>query len=208
MYLANLLYDAGDMDGALRSFERTTPEDHWDDLGILRALELKRTVYRLADDDPELKPWEARLIDLAGEPDAVDELLAEVEQAVLEREHAEQQQAHGQLEQLGSLLNELQHTRPDDETAGALLDTLGAGAQMVDSTTHRIVLRDGQVFEGTWEAIVQALRDRHDAGRPLDEFMAREARRTYGATGQRVASHAPEAFIRGNADAGMWQLDR
>jgi tetratricopeptide (TPR) repeat protein len=34
VYLANLLYDGGDLDGALVEFEATTPADHWDELGI------------------------------------------------------------------------------------------------------------------------------------------------------------------------------
>jgi hypothetical protein len=38
--------------------------------------------------------------------------------------------------------------------------------------------------------------------------MAMEARRFYGATGMRVASHAPEAFLRGSADAGMLRIVR
>ena len=55
---------------------------------------------------------------------------------------------------------------------------------------------------------VEAVRDARDAGRPLDEYMAMEARRFYGATGLRVASHAPEAFLRGGADAGMLRIVR
>jgi hypothetical protein len=47
-------------------------------------------------------------------------------------------------------------------------------------------MRDGSVFEGTWDEIVHALRDARDAGRPLDEYMAAEARRFYGATGKQV----------------------
>jgi hypothetical protein len=47
-----------------------------------------------------------------------------------------------------------------------------------------------------------------DAGRPLDQYMATEARRHYGATGTRIAAHAPEAFIRGSADAGLLRIIR
>lgn len=208
VYLANLLYDAGDLDGSLREFERTTPEDHWDDLGILRLIELKKSVYRLADEDPEIKTWEARLVELGGEPDAIEELLAEVEQAVFEREHAEAQQAHGQLEQLGGLLNELVAQQPGGDSTADAFEAVGGDTLVSDRSMHGVELRDGTTLEGTWEAIVQKLRDARDAGRPLDEYMAREARRTYGATGQRIAFHAPEAFIRGSADAGMLRIIR
>jgi hypothetical protein len=97
------------------------------------------------------------------------------------------------------------------EQAGAPANTHDGSSTdvlMADSDTPRVIMRDGTVFEGSWEEIVQALRDARDAGRPLDEYMAIEARRFYGATGMRVASHAPEAFIRGSADAGMLRIVR
>ena len=221
VYLANLLYDAGDLDAALVEFEATSPEDHWDELGIWRLIELKKSVYKLKDHDGELKPWEARLVELASETDAIDELLAEVEQAVMEADEAARATEQGQLETLGSLLTGLvgqqqggEHSSDPESVAeqagapanthdGSLTDVL-----MADTDTHRVIMRDGNVFEGSWEEIVHALRDARDAGRPLDEYMAIEARRFYGATGMRVASHAPEAFIRGSADAGMLRIVR
>lgn len=51
VYLANLLYDAGDLEGSLREFELTTPDDHWDELGIWRLIELRKSLYRLSDSD-------------------------------------------------------------------------------------------------------------------------------------------------------------
>jgi hypothetical protein len=211
----------GDLDAALVEFEATSPEDHWDELGIWRLIELKKSVYKLKDHDGELKPWEARLVELASETDAIDELLAEVEQAVMEADEAARATEQGQLETLGSLLTGLvgqqqggEHSSDPESVAeqagapanthdGSLTDVL-----MADPDTHRVIMRDGNVFEGSWEEIVQALRDARDAGRPLDEFMAMEARRFYGATGMRVASHAPEAFLRGGADAGMLRIVR
>ena len=71
-----------------------------------------------------------------------------------------------------------------------------------------MIMRDGLTFEGTWDEIVQALRDARDAGRPIEEYMAREARRHYGATGTRIASHAPEAFLRESANAGLLRIVR
>ena len=56
IYLANLLYDRGETEAALHHLERTEPEDHYDELGIWRHIELKKTLYRLPDDDPELRP--------------------------------------------------------------------------------------------------------------------------------------------------------
>ena len=56
IYLANLLYDRGETEAALHHLERTQPDDHFDELGIWRHIELKKTVYRLPDEDPELAP--------------------------------------------------------------------------------------------------------------------------------------------------------
>jgi tetratricopeptide (TPR) repeat protein len=204
VYLANMLYDAGDLDAALREFEQTAPDDHWDELGIWRLMELKKSVYKLPENDGELRPWEARLVELSGEPDAIDELLAEVEQSMLEQEHTEASQAHGQLETLGTLLSGLAGQQQGaEQTESTSTDVL-----MADNGTHRVLMRDGSTVDGSWDEIVQALRDARDAGRPVEEYMAIEARRFYGATGMRVASHAPEAFIRGSADAGMLRIIR
>lgn len=206
VYLANLLYDAGDLEGSLREFELTTPDDHWDELGIWRLIELRKSLYRLSDSDPEFKPWEARLQVLAGELDAIDALLTEIEESSGDAEvSSPAAPAPGQLETLGTLLTGL----ASQQTAAATpnVKTPPEGSHR-GGEIHRVVMRDGSTFEGTWETIVQALRDARDAGRPIEEYMAREARRFYGATGTRVASHAPEAFIRGSADAGMLRIVR
>jgi len=202
VYLANLMYDAGDLDAALVEFEKTKPEDHWDELGIWRLVELKKSVYKLEDTDGELKPWEARLIELADETVDIDYLLEEVEQSMMEQDAEGFPEAQGQLEALGSLLTGLVNQHQGEQAEPASTDVLAA------ETSHRVIMRDGSVFEGTWEEIVRALRDARDAGRPLDEYMVAEARRFYGATGKQVASDAPEAFLRGGADAGMLRIDR
>ena len=206
VYLANLMYDAGDLDQALVEFEKTKPADHWDELGIWRLVELKKSVYKLDDTDGELKPWEARLAELADQSDDIDDLLEEVEQSMMEQD-AEASleglpEAQGQLEALGGLLTGLVNQHQGEQVEPASTDVLAA------ETSHRVIMRDGSVFEGTWEEIVRALRDARDAGRPLDEYMAAEARRFYGATGKQVASDAPESFLRGGAEAGMLRIDR
>src|SRR3954465_2407500 len=82
IYLANILYDRGDYDASLYHFERTTPEDHWDELGIWRLIELKRAAHKRDEHDPELKPWEDRLTELGGDVDDIDELFLEVDGAI------------------------------------------------------------------------------------------------------------------------------
>jgi tetratricopeptide (TPR) repeat protein len=189
IYLANILYDRGEYEAALHQLDQTTPEDHWDELGIWRFIELKKSLYKLKDGDGELRPWEARLGELAGEPDDIDEMLAEIEQRVLEEEEARDK---GQLELFGSLLSGLAESRKDEVHY------------------HTILTTDGSEYIGSWELIVREMRDasRHMADRSLQEFMANEARRGYSLTGVKIPTSDAESFIRGSANAGLLRIVR
>ena len=202
VYLANILYDAEDLEGSLREFERTEPQDHWDELGIFRLIELRKALANDAEADPSLAAWEARLVELTEELDPIDAMLAAIEQAALEEEaeeapaegEPERQEGRDALETLGSLLTGLVGQVAPGEASEAVPDTHGGttGTELVaDGVPHRIELRDGTTFEGTWLEIVAALRDAREADRSVEEYMAREARRFYGATGASVASDAP-----------------
>lgn len=190
IYLANILYDRGEYESALYHLEHTEPEDHWDELGIWRLVELKKSFYRLSDDDPELQPWEERLAELAGDGDDIDDLLSEIETRAAEQDAAEQR---GQLELFGALLTDLAAERAGEDTA-----------------EHRIMTNDGRVFSGSWERIVRAMRDSNKAmvGRSLQEFMATEARRGYSLTGVKIPTADAESFIRGSANAGLLRIVR
>ncbi len=186
IYLGNILYDRGDYEAALYHLDRTSPEDHWDELGIWRLIELKKTVYRLKDDDPELTPWDARLSELHGEPDDIDEMLAEIE----------------------TRFNESFDGRGQLELVGALLSALADGKR--DGATHRVVTDEGASFDGTWEENVRDMRDASATaqGRSIQEFMLNEARRQYAVTGMMISTTDPESFIRGSAEAGLLRIVR
>jgi Tfp pilus assembly protein PilF len=190
IYLANILYDRGDYEAALYHLDRTTPEDHWDELGIWRLVELKKSIYRLQDDDPELRPWDERLAELAGEPDDVDEMLSEIEGRFNDQRSGDNQQ--GQLELFGALLSELAEQRDPLEPR------------------HRIMTREGREYVGSWDQIVREMRDANKqwAGRTVQEFMHNEARRGYSLTGIMIPTHNAESFIRGSADAGLLRIVR
>ncbi len=210
IYLANLLYDAGDFPAALSMFAQTTPDQHWDDLGIWRLIELKKSAHNLAEGDKELQPWESRLVELDEDLDAIDSLLAEVEQKFSEHEDAALTHAQGQLETLGTLLTGLvRQQRGDSEgegDRGAITHNDVDPAEGDSDGWHRVILKDGVSVEGTWEEIVRTLRDARGEKRTVDEFMAVESRKHYGATGARLASHDPQAFIRASADAGLLRI--
>ncbi len=200
IYLANILYDRGEYESALYHLEHTDPSDHWDELGIWRLVELKKSLYRLADDDPELRPWEERLGELAGDVDDIDDLLSEIEARVMEDDaRAAGMAGRGQLELFGVLLNDLADRR----------GVLGGGA-VEERVEHRIMLTDGRQFAGSWERIVRAMRDSNKAmaGRSLQEYMATEARRGYSLTGVKIPTRDAESFIRGSASAGLLRIVR
>jgi len=189
IYLANILYDRGDYEASLSQLERTEPDDHWEELGIWRLIELKKSIYRLTDSDPELAPWEDRLAELAGEPDDIDEMLSEIETRVNEEEAARER---GQLELFGAMLSDL------------------AGQKLSDTLEHRILLNDGRIYVGSWDRIVRAMRDANKAmtGRSVQEFMATEASRGYSITGVKIPIGDAESFIRGSANAGLLRIVR
>src|SRR5260370_28599641 len=104
IYLASLLYDRGEYEAALFPLERTEPDDHFDTLAIWRLVELKRSVYRLPESDPELVPWHERLGELTGEAEPEDLLLAEIEAMAPDGQGKDP----SQLDLFGTLLTELQ----------------------------------------------------------------------------------------------------
>ena len=79
IYLAHLLYDAGDWGAALREFERVPLVEHWDSLAIWRVIELKRAIGVTEPSGADVALWESRLEEIESELDPVDELLAEIE---------------------------------------------------------------------------------------------------------------------------------
>ena len=202
IYLANILYDRGDYEASLYHFERTSTEDHWDELGIWRLIELKRAAYKLEEHDDDLKPWEERLTELGGELDDIDELFIEVDGAAA-NESGEVEVARGQLELFGTLLSSLADAKSEDEVASPEID-LGV---------HSILTREGRRLTGSWEEIVRSMRDADaESGQAGDgtlrEYMTRIAKRTYRETGVRVPSHDAELFVRGSADAGILRIVR
>ena len=185
--LGNLLYDSGDFDGALAQLERSAPEDHWDELGLWRTVELLKTVRAVPEGDERLQPWEARATELAGEPDAIDELLAELE---------EQAEGDDQLELFAA-----SDGAPDAP----------APATLPPATRHRVITGEGREIDGTWDEIVARLRDASAAevrGASVTEYMAAVASRQYRSTGVRISARDAESFIRGSAEAGLLRIVR
>lgn len=207
IYLGNILYDQGEYEAALYHLDKSKPDDHWDELGIWRLIELKKSIYKLNDGDPELKPWEERVAALSTTPSDIDEMLAEIEAKQFETDEA----PRGQLELFGALLTTLAEAQlgeqPVEGEAEAVGDAVVDEALVEHLGEHRIVTGDA-AYEGSWDDIVRQMRDRKNAGISLEQYMATEARRGYGLTGVEISSQDAESFIRGSADAGLLRIDR
>ncbi|HJQ22197.1 MAG TPA: tetratricopeptide repeat protein [Gemmatimonadaceae bacterium] len=191
IYLANLLYDRGEFEGALYHFERTQPEDHWDELGIWRLIELKRAVYKLEENDVELRPWDERLAELSEGLDDIDELLMELEPGKAGLQKGDDPEvARNQLELFGSLLNNLVEQKEEE--------------------MHHIVSSNGMAYRGSWDEIVTSMRDADAevAGYTIEEYMQRTARRVLTSTGITLPSHDAESFVRASARAGLLRIVR
>jgi tetratricopeptide (TPR) repeat protein len=189
IYLANILYDQSEFEAALYHFERTTPDDHWDELGIWRLIELKRSLYRLEENDPEIKPWDERLAELGGDLDEVDTMLMELDPRSGADTAPPAEAARGQLELFGTLLSSLAEQKQEPE--------------------HQIIVADGTEFGGSWEEIVRRMRD--ETGNPahsMEEFMSGVSQHGFRQTGIRIPTHDAESFIRGSAVAGLLRIVR
>ena len=189
IYLANILYDRNDHQTALYHFERTSPEDHWDELGLWRIIELKRSLYKLAEDDAELKPWDERLSELGQGLDDIDEMIMELDGEAGADPAPAAESAKGQLELFGSLLSTLaERQQPGD---------------------HHQVEVAGSKYQGSWEEIVRRMRDA--IGIPsysMHEFMTEVASNGFSQTGVRIPTDSAEGFIKASASAGLLRIVR
>lgn len=188
IYLANALYDRGETEAALFHLEKTDPQDHLDELGLWRTIELKKATYRLADDDALLVSWYERLAEVAGEPDALDELLAEVESQGQDGRIRDP----NQLELFGALVSELH----------------GMQRRGVLGDHHVVITLLGHTLHGSWEEILQQFKVSELPGAEvsLAEFMAGLARRGRAETGVVIPVTDAEAFLRGSAAAGVLRI--
>jgi hypothetical protein len=188
-YLANILYDRNDQQTALYHFERTTPEDHWDELGLWRIIELKRALYKLEEDDPELKPWDDRLTELGAGVDDIDEMLMELDAESGAESAPEAESARGQLELFGTLLTTL--------------------ADKKDVPDHHQVEVAGSKYHGSWEEIVRRMRDAIGVpSNSMHEFMSELATHGYQQTGVHIPTDTAESFIKASATAGLLRIVR
>ncbi|HEY3933286.1 MAG TPA: tetratricopeptide repeat protein [Gemmatimonadales bacterium] len=189
IYLANILYDRGEIPAALLHFARVGPDDHFDDLGVWRTIELLKSARDAGDDDPEIRPWLARLAELGRNADAEEMLLAEIESLQPDGTPRDP----NQLELFGTLMREVpgMQKRPSG----------GIGSHVIETLT-------GLSLRGTWDELVQHLQTVEGAWADgtLHEFMQVFARRGTAETGVKIPVGNAEAFLRGAAAAGVIRI--
>ena len=189
IYLGNLLYDRGEYDAALFHLERTEPEDHLEELAVWRLIELKKSIYRLPSEDPEVVPWVSRLRQLNDEMLPEDRLMAEVEATQPDGTVRDPRQ----LELFGALISELHGMR-----------------RPASGEDHRVTTTDGLTYTGTWDEIVLQMRrdDRQCSGESIIDYMEDVSRRNQATTGIIIPVSDPEAFVLGSAAAGLLRIVR
>ena len=138
IYLANILYDRSENGAALHHFARLRPEDHFDDLGVWRTIELLKVARGVGDDHAELRPWLQRLSELGGDATPEDLLLAEVESMQGDGTRLDP----NQLELFGTLMRDVpvMQKRSPSEPSAHVIETL-----------------DGLVLRGNWEGLLLQL---------------------------------------------------
>ncbi|MGH7523907.1 MAG: tetratricopeptide repeat protein [Gemmatimonadales bacterium] len=189
IYLANILYDRGEVPAALLHFARVKPEDHLDDLGVWRTIELLKAARQSGDNDPEVRPWLARLAELGRDADPEDAVLAEVDGLQPDGSPRDP----NQLELFGTLMREVpgMQKRPLVASGVHLIETLG-----------------GLTLRGTWDELVIHLQTVEGAWADgtVPEFMQVFARRGTAETGVSIPVSNAEAFLRGAAAAGVIRI--
>ncbi len=182
VYLGHILYDRGDWEPALRELEQVPPLEHWDPLAVWRLVELKRSIYRISQDDPRLGPWLDRLRQLEAEDDdPVERLLTEVEARF----------GGGGIWPL----------RNEDQLE------LFQGREADATSPVRIRVEGGRVYRGSWPGLVRQIRDAAGfSHEPLTDFMRRTAERWREEHGLDVPFSDPRSFLRSAVDAGIYEL--
>lgn len=189
IYLANILYDRGEIGAAFHHFARLRPEDHFDDLGIWRTIELLKAARNVPDDDPELQPWLLRLAEMGGELGPEDAILAEVEGMQPDGTRRDP----NQLELFGQLMRGVPEMskRPVNDSPSHVIETL-SGITLRGSWDD--LLLQLQAVEGAW------------AEGTIAEFMRTFALRGTAETGVRIPVTSAEAFFKGSAEAGVLRI--
>jgi tetratricopeptide (TPR) repeat protein len=189
IYLANILYDRGEMPAALLHFARIDPQDHVDDLGVWRTIELLRDARRTGDDDVEIHRWLKRLAELGEDLHDEDALLSEIEA----RQSDGSSLDPNQLELFGTLMRDVpgMQKRPTLSSGVHVIETLG-----------------GMTLRGSWDELVLQLQTVEGAWADgtVQEFMQVFARRGSAETGVGIPVGNNEAFLRGAAAAGVIRI--
>jgi len=221
-FYANLLYEAGRHEQALREFQKVPVSEIWDPLAVWRTIELLRGFEGLSPEAEKLDPYLKRMEDLNPELTPEERLLAEVEAtahtgeaAGLSDEDENQLNLFGGSTAAGPEIGAggTAHAGGDGELAagGSRPDARPEeerGAGETHAGWHTVRGLDGRVYTGNWAGIVRAMRDASASPDiSLRTYMQEFARKVENVTGLHVPTGDPESFVRAAAEAGMLQIE-
>lgn len=188
IYLANILYERNENAAALFQFMRLAPDDHEDELGLWRTIELLKCARGLDDESAELLPWLARIASVGGEYSPEDIILIETSIRLDDGGSADPTQ----IELFGTLMSDV----PGMQRRGAK-----AGGHLIETL-------DGLTLRGNWDDLLLQLQVVEGAwpDGTVGEFMELFAERGQAETGVRIPTTDAEAFLRGAALAGVIRI--
>lgn len=231
-FYANLLYEAGRHEQALREFQKVPVSELWDPLAVWRTIELLRGFEGLSPEAEKLDPYLKRMETLNPKLSPEERLLAEVEATARTEGGPAQLPDENQLDLFGGSPKGEGEAGDDPREGGR-----GAGPAEPDAAAEADVPRqgdargdpdgaedgangdgsrgwhtvrglDGRVYTGNWAGIVRAMRDASSSPEvSLRTFMQEFARRVENVTGLHVPTGDPESFVRAAAEAGMLQIE-
>src|SRR5690606_29923910 len=111
------------------------------------------------------------------------------------------QEVEGQEDPIDQLLAEVEAglQPPDDESQPEI--------GVMDHTPHRVQLPDGVVVTGTWQDIMEQLRQVRSPGEPIAQFMRRVADEVRARAGVAVPAEDARSVVLAGARAGFWQIE-
>ena len=114
------------------------------------------------------------------------------------------EEIEGQEDAIDQLLAEVEAGAQPPETEGPDAEL---AALEGDATRHRVHLPDGGVVVGTWQDIMEQIRQARAPGETIAQFMRRTADEAQARAGVTVPAEDARSVVLAGARAGFWEIE-
>ena len=114
------------------------------------------------------------------------------------------EEIEGQEDAIDQLLAEVEAGAQPPETEGSDAEL---AALEGDATRHRVHLPDGGVVVGTWQDIMEQIRQARAPGETIAQFMRRTADEAQARAGVTVPAEDARSVVLAGARAGFWEIE-